>query len=377
MAEQHESRHRYRANLQGEVDSAALYQTLSKTEKNPQLAQVYGRLAAIEAAHAEFWKRQIAALGQRVPQLRPGFRTRALEWLARRFGPSFVLPTVNTLEQMDSGAYEAQPEAVAGGLPAAERSHARIIEALASPAPTGFSGPTLARLEGRHRGMGGNALRAAVLGANDGLVSNLSLVMGVAGAQLAPRTILVTGLAGLLAGSCSMALGEWLSVNTARESAQRQIDTEAAELEQVPEEEQEELALIYQAKGVPEELAKTLSRQLIANKKTALDTLVREELGIDPDELGGSAWVAAGTSFMLFALGAIFPVAPYFALTGWPAVIASLAASSFALLLIGGGTALFTGRGVVFSAARQLAVGLAAAAVTFGVGKLIGVAVAG
>jgi len=372
-----ESQQRYTANLQGEVDSAALYETLSKAEKNPQLAGVYARLAAIEAAHAEFWKQQIAALGKRVPQLRPGFRTRALEWLARRFGPAFVLPTVNTLEQMDSGTYAAQPEAVAGGLPAAERSHARIIEALASPSPTALSGPTLARLEGRHRGMGGNALRAAVLGANDGLVSNLSLVMGVAGAQLAPRTILVTGLAGLLAGSCSMALGEWLSVNTARESAQRQIATEASELEQVPEEEQEELALIYQAKGLPEELAKTLAGQLIANKKTALDTLVREELGIDPDELGGSAWAAAGTSFMLFTVGAIFPVAPYFALAGVPALVASLAASGFALLLIGAGTSLFTGRGVWFSGVRQLVVGLAAAGVTFAIGKLIGVAIAG
>ena len=209
---------RYAANLQGEVDSASLYTTLSQTEKNPQLAQVYARLAAVELAHAEFWKRQIEGLGKRVPQLRPGFRTRALAWLARRFGPAFVLPTVNTLEQMDSGAYSAQPEAVAGGLPAAERSHARIIEALAAPSPTAFSGATLARLEGRHRGLGGNALRAAVLGANDGLVSNLSLVAGVAGADMAPRAILVTGLAGLLAGACSMALGEWLSVNTARES---------------------------------------------------------------------------------------------------------------------------------------------------------------
>ena len=372
-----DSRHRYTANLQGEVDSAALYETLSKAEKNPQLAQVYSRLAAIESAHAEFWKRQIAALGQHVPQLRPGFRTRALEWLARRFGPSFVLPTVNTLEQMDSGSYEAQPEAVAGGLPAVERSHARIIEALASPAATGLSGATLARLEGRHRGMGGNALRAAVLGANDGLVSNLSLIMGVAGADMAPRAILVTGLAGLLAGAFSMALGEWLSVNTARESAQRQISTEAAELDQIPEEEQEELALIYQAKGVPEDLAKTLAQQLIANKKTALDTLVREELGIDPDELGGSAWIAAATSFMLFAVGAIFPVAPYFALAGTPALIASLAASGVALVLIGAGTALFTGRGAFFSGVRQLAVGFAAAGVTFGIGKLIGVAVTG
>ena len=368
---------RYAANLQGEVDSAALYQALSQAEKNPQLAQVYGRLAAVKSAHAEFWKRQMAALGQRVPQLRPGFRTRALEWLARRFGPAFVLPTVNTLEQMDSGAYSGQREAVAGGLPAAERSHARIIEALAQRSPTALTGATLARLEGRHRGFGGNALRAAVLGANDGLVSNLSLVMGVAGADMAPRAILVTGLAGLLAGSCSMALGEWLSVNTARESAQRQIDTEASELEQVPAEEQEELALIYQAKGLPEELAKTLAERLITNKKTALDTLVREELGIDPDELGGSAWAAGSTSFMLFAVGAIFPVAPYFALGGIVALAVSLAASGVALFLIGAGTSLFTGRSVWLSGGRQLAVGLAAAGVTFGIGRLIGVAVAG
>jgi VIT1/CCC1 family predicted Fe2+/Mn2+ transporter len=248
---------------------------------------------------------------------------------------------------------------------------------LAGPSGTAFSGATLARLEGRHRGIGGNALRAAVLGANDGLVSNLSLVMGVAGADMAAHAILVTGLAGLLAGSCSMALGEWLSVNTARESAQRQIDTEADELEQVPEEEEEELALIYQAKGLPEGLAKTLAKQLISNKKTALDTLVREELGIDPDELGGSAWIAAGTSFLLFALGAIFPVAPYFTLAGIPALIASLAASGVALFLIGAGTSLFTGRNVLFSGVRQLLVGLAAAGVTFGIGRLIGVAVTG
>ncbi len=225
--------------------------------------------------------------------------------------------------------------------------------------------------------MGGNALRAAVLGANDGLVANMSLVMGVAGADLAPHAILVTGLAGLLAGAFSMALGEWLSVNTARESAQRQIATEADELEQVPEEEKEELSLIYQAKGLPDDLAKSLAEQLIANKKTALDTLVREELGIDPEELGGSAWAAASTSFLLFAVGAVFPVAPYFELAGLPAIIASLLASGMALFLIGAGTTLFTGRVVVLSGTRQLLVGFAAAGVTFGIGKLIGIAVTG
>jgi VIT1/CCC1 family predicted Fe2+/Mn2+ transporter len=370
-------RRRYTANLQGEVDSAALYRTLAQTEKNPRLAQVYRRLAAIEEVHAEYWKSHIAAIDQRVPRLRPGFRTRALAWLARRFGPAFVLPTIDTLEHMDSGTYDAQPEAVAGGLPAAERSHARIIEALAAGAPRALSGAALARLEGRHRGMGGNALRAAVLGANDGLVSNLSLVMGVAGANLAAGAILITGLAGLLAGACSMALGEWLSVSTAREASQRQIATEAQELDQIPDEEKEELSLIYQAKGVPEELAKSLAEQLIANKKTALDTLVREELGIDPEELGGSPWGAAAASFALFTLGAIFPVAPYFALAGGAAVIASLAASGVALFLIGAGTTLFTGRTLWFSGVRQMLVGFAAAGVTFGVGKLIGVAVTG
>jgi len=370
-------RRRYRANLQGEVDSAALYRTLASVEKNPQLAQVYRRLAAVEEAHAEFWRKRLAAAGEALPAIRPNLRTRGLRWLARRFGPGFVLPSINTLEQIDSGQYDRQPEAVSGGLPAAERSHARIIGALAEGSPQALSGGVIARLEGRHRGMGGNALRAAVLGANDGLVSNLSLVMGVAGAALDSRMILITGLAGLLAGACSMAMGEWLSVNSARESYQRQIDAEAEELEQVPDEEKEELSLIYQAKGIPEDEARTLADRLIDNKTVALDTLVREELGIDPEELGGSAWTAAGSSALLFSLGAIFPVAPFLLAGGTAAVAASVLLSGAALFLIGAGTSFFTGRGLVFSGLRQLAIGFAAAAVTYGIGSLIGVAIAG
>jgi vacuolar iron transporter family protein len=169
-----------------------------------------------------------------------------------------------------------------------------------------------------------------------------------------------------------MAMGEWLSVNSSRELYQRQIDTEAAELEQSPQEEEEELALIYQAKGLSETQAKALAAQLIRNKDTALDTLVREELGIDPNELGGSAWAAAGASFCLFAFGAIFPVAPYFVLSGGSAVLASVLASGAMLAAIGAATSLFTGRNPVFSAARQLAIGYLAAAITFGVGRLVG-----
>jgi vacuolar iron transporter family protein len=367
---------RYRSNLQGEVDSAALYRAMAEAEPDPRLAEVYRRLAAVEEAHAEFWRNQLARIGARAPARRPGWRTRSLAWLARRFGPQFVLPTLSALERRDSGQYDAQPEAVAGGLPMAERSHNRIVEAMAAAPPSGVPGSALARLEGRHRA-GGNALRAAVLGANDGLVSNLSLVMGVAGAAVPGRTILLTGLAGLVAGACSMAMGEWLSVTSARELNQRQIDLEADELRRMPEEEKEEMVLIYQAKGLDETAAQALAERLMANRDVALDTLVREELGIDPDELGGSPWSAAAASFGLFALGAIFPVAPFFWLGGTAALAASLALGGLALLLIGAGTSLFTGRNLLFSAARQLAIGFAAAAVTYTIGRLVGVSLGG
>src|ERR1700733_784897 len=233
MAESDPAR-RFRANLQGEIDSAGLYRALSDTEGDPKVSEVYRRLSAVEEAHAEFWRGQLAKIGAKTGALRPDWRTRSLAWLARRFGPQFILPTLSTLEQRDVGSYDSQPEAVAGGLPAAERSHNRVVQALASSFPGGAPGGTLARIEGRHRA-GGNALRAAVLGANDGLVSNFSLVMGGAGAEIAGKTILLTGMAGLIAGACSMAIGEWLSVTGSRELNQRQIDIEADELAQAPE----------------------------------------------------------------------------------------------------------------------------------------------
>ncbi|HEX3952904.1 MAG TPA: VIT1/CCC1 transporter family protein [Stellaceae bacterium] len=367
---------RYRSNLQGEVDSAALYRAMAAAEKDPRLSGIYDRLAAVEEAHAEFWRKQLARIGGSALARRPGWRTRSLVFLARRFGPQFVLPTLSTLEQRDSRQYDQQPEAIAGGLPVAERSHNRLIEAIASGFPGGASGTALARIEGRHRS-GGNALRAAVLGANDGLVSNLSLVMGVAGAAVPGRTILLTGLAGLVAGACSMAMGEWLSVTSSRELNQQQIDVEADELKRMPEEEKEEMVLIYQAKGLDEAAARVLADRLMANADTALDTLVREELGIDPEELGGSPWAAGGASFGLFSAGAIFPVAPFFWLDGTPALLASLAAGGVALILIGAGTSLFTGRSLVFSAARQIGIGFAAAGVTFAIGRFVGVSLGG
>ena len=226
----------------------------------------------------------------------------------------------------------------------------------------------MGRLEGRHRAASGNALRAAVLGANDGLLSNFSLVMGVTGAQVSADTILVTGLAGLLAGAGSMAMGEWISVQSARELAGHQLEIEAREIEGIPEEEREELALIYEAKGLRSEEARALAARQIADRSTALDTLAREELGIDPDELGGSAAVAAGTSFVLFSLGAILPVIPYFFLSGTAAAIVSAGLSVAGLFAIGALITVFTGRGALFSGGRQVVVGAAAAALTYAVG---------
>jgi VIT1/CCC1 family predicted Fe2+/Mn2+ transporter len=365
---------RFRDNLQGEVDGAALYRALAEAEPNAKLSEVYRRLAVVEEAHAELWRKNLRSAGAEVPPLAPSFRTRALAWLARRFGPSFVLPTISILERSDSSAYDAQPEAVSGGLPADERSHARLIGAI-SGAPGGLTGGSIARLEGRHRAMSGNALRAAVLGANDGLVSNLSLVMGMTGAAASEHVVLVTGLAGLVAGACSMAMGEWLSVNSSRELYMKQIATEAAELQAMPEEELEELVLIYQAKGLGEAEARVLAGRLMANKDTALDTLVREELGIDPKNLGGSPWAAATWSFFLFAIGAVVPVLPFVLLTGPAAAYASIAASALALALIGVATSLFTGRTALFSAMRQVAIGAISAGVTYGIGSLAGVVI--
>ena len=268
--------------------------------------------------------------------------------------------------------YDHQPEARDVGIPADEHSHARVFSYLQTTAGGGVAGPLLARFEGRHRSAGGNQLRAAVLGASDGLTSNLSLVMGVAGYSLAGSTVLVSGLAGLLAGALSMAIGEWLSVQSARELYGHQISIEKQEIESAPEEEQEELALIYQAKGIDESTAKTMAENLMKHEGSALDTLSREELGIDPNELGGSAWGAAITSFFLFAIGAIFPVFPFFFSSGLIAVGISLLFSAVGLFAIGAGITLTSGTPLLKSGSRQVLLGFAAAAITFGLGRLVG-----
>jgi len=363
---------RYRDNLRDELNGAALYTALAEAERDPVRKDLFLQLAQAEATHAQFWRDKLTAAGFREAAFVPDFRTRLLARFARRFGPRFVLPTIAAAEFADRNKYAGQADAHA--LSADERGHAAVVQAVAGrsvQAPG--SGADVARAEPWHRGASGNNLRAAVLGANDGLVSNLCLIMGVAGAGSSSRTILLTGMAGLIAGGCSMALGEWLSVTNARELAQTQIGKEAEELEQTPQAEQHELALIFQAKGLPKQDAERVAADLMRDKQGALDTLAREELGIDPAELGGNPWSAASTSFALFCCGAIFPIVPFIWMHGASAVAASVGASALALGAIGALTSLFNGRSPAFSAARQVIFGCLAAAITYGIGLVLGV----
>ncbi|MHC1784390.1 MAG: VIT1/CCC1 transporter family protein [Anaerolineaceae bacterium] len=363
------------ANWKDEMNTAAIYQTLSDREKDERLKEVYCRMVAVEQKHAAKWVGVMKDAGFETPVFRLSIRTRLLMWLGKKFGPEMILPGMQAMEQQGTTTYQGIDGAKT--MAAEERSHSRLITQITGTMRGGMEGGALAQLEGRHRSAGGNALRAAVLGANDGLCSNLSLVMGVAGASLSGQSILITGIAGLLAGALSMALGEWLSVQSSRELFSNQIKIEAEEIENSPAEEAEELALIYEARGLTKEQSVMLSNQIMSNKDMAVTTLVREELGIDPEELGGSAWEAAITSFVLFSLGAIFPVLPFMFTSGTNAVLWSIGLSTIALFLVGASITLFTGRGVLYSGMRMVVFGLITSGITFGIGKLIGVSLGG
>ena len=366
---------RYRENYQDEIDGAAMYRALAEMEPEPALSKLYLRLAETEERHAAFWRDKLVEAGADPGAPRVSRRAKILIWLARRLGTGVLVQTLAAQEQTGQFMYDDQPEAEGTSLPADERSHARLLAELVREGPRSVSGPVLARLEGRHAGIGGNALRAAVLGANDGLVSNLSLVMGVAGASDTNGPIVIAGVAGLLAGAISMALGEWISVQSSRELYARQIEIERREIREIPEEECEELALIYEAKGLPPDQAAELAARVMRDEEKALDTMAREELGIDPDELGGSPWEAAGASFFLFAVGAIIPVVPFLVSSGAPAIWGAVVLGGLGLFGLGAAISLMTGRNPWFSGVRQMAFGLAAAAVTYGIGTLLGVAV--
>ena len=370
MTPSREDLQRYAGNFLREQDGIALYRELAKAERDPARAEIFERLATAEERHAARWARLLKSNGAAVPAYAPGWRIHVLGWLSRRFGTQQILPVVTGLESRDQNVYRGQAEAA--GIPAEERGHMRTLRAMQR---RGQETPeSIVDLEGWHRARYGGSLRAAVFGANDGLVSNFSLVMGVAGANAEPRFVLLAGIAGLLAGASSMGAGEYISVRSQRELYEKQIAIERQELEMSPEEEQEELSLIYQAKGIPFAQAEQLAERIISNPQTAIDTLAREELGLDPAALG-SPWAAAASSFVAFAAGAVVPVIPYLVLSGETAFVSSAAVCGVSLFVVGGLISIFTGRNLFFSGFRMVAIGTLAAAVTYLIGRLLGVSV--
>jgi VIT1/CCC1 family predicted Fe2+/Mn2+ transporter len=359
---------RYRENYLAEMDGIALYRALANADRDEKRAAVFEQLARAEERHANRWAELLRSAGEAPPAHSVTAQVRLLGLLARLFGTERVLPIVSGLESKDANRYEGQPEA--SGLPEEEKSHRRALENMSSA--TGAR--AIMGRERWHRMGRGGTLRAAVFGINDGLVSNFSLVMGFAGAVASPDTILLAGVAGLLAGAFSMGAGEYVSMSAQKELFEKQIALEKQELEMSPKEEEEELSLLYRAKGLPESEAAALARRIIENPATAIDTLAREELGLDPSELG-SPWGAATSSFFAFVAGAVVPVIPYLATSGKNALAASAILSCLALFAIGAVLSAFTARGPLISGLRMLAIGLSASAITYGVGWLLGVSV--
>ena len=362
-------RSKYRAFLKGELSAAARYQMLAGAEHDPGRRAIFESMAGTELRHAAHWAEMLGMDGSRLrpARLSPGLFLLSL--IARLFGPARLLPLLVRGESTGAQAYQATP--AAAPLIADERDHLIALRQMAAakvdqdmPHPEG----------GFLRGEGGT-LRAAVLGINDGLVSNFSLVMGVAGGTEDPRFIILAGVAGLLAGAFSMAAGEYISMRTQRDVYESMIARERAELDQWPDEEEKELSLIYKRKGLTAAEADLVAARLMSNREVALETKVREELGLDPKDLG-SPWGAAVYSMIAFVIGAVVPILPFLAGgEGGAAVLISAGMSTAALAVVGGGLAWFSGINALWGSTRMVTLGGLAASVTYGVGRLIGVSV--
>jgi vacuolar iron transporter family protein len=363
---------RWRELLSSERDAAALYDRLADADTGER-QQIFRELATIERKHAAHWEGKLREAGAAIPAPSgPSLRTRILGTAASKLSVRTVLPLIERAEKADAGMYDAEPDA-APGMAADEHGHARTLAHLMDggrPEPSS----QIRRREPWHRGDRSGALRAGVFGVSDGLVSNTALVMGFAGSGATRTMILLAGIAGLLAGSFSMAAGEYISMSSQREMYQREIALEEAELNENPDEEHAELVLIYRAKGLSRPEAEHLADRIMSDRATALDTLTREELGLDPDELG-SPWFSAISSLLAFAIGAFVVVAPYLAGSGAAALLTAIGLAIAAVFAVGASIGVLNGRSVVRSGLRQVFVGALAAAVTFGVGHLIGTSV--
>jgi VIT1/CCC1 family predicted Fe2+/Mn2+ transporter len=326
--------------------SVWLYRRLAQTEGDSRLKALFLSLAEAADRQAAL---ALGALAAPLAPWRPPFRVRLVAALARRIGVRRTKPMLVALRLRGMSAVTLSAQAPV------------------HPMPT-----SVTEVGARHRGLAGGNLRAAVFGVSDGLVSNTSLILAVAGAGAPTGQVLLAGIAGLLAGAFSMAAGEYISMRSQRELFERQMAEERAELERFPAEEAEELALIYAARGVPLEQARAMTAALVNDTEKALDTLAREELGLNPDELG-SPWEAALSSFLSFAAGALLPVLPYLFGSGHRTLALPLGLSAAGLFFVGAALSLFSGKNAVLSGLRLLFVGALAGGTTFLIGRLLGV----
>lgn len=364
---------RFRHHVLTEWDAAALYRGLADLSRGRR-REVLSELARIEDKHADFWSAKIREYGSEPPtfaEFSPSRRTVIMIDKARRYSTDLVLPAVEQDERNAIDGYADEPEAPQSMI-AEEAEHARALDELMRLGPEDAAEDER-RSEPWHRSDKSGALRAGIFGINDGLVSNTSLVMGFAGAAAPRTTVLLAGLAGLLAGAFSMGAGEYISMANQREAYEREIEFEREEIEFHPEDEKLELQLIYEAKGVDADTARAMARQVMSDRDVALDTMAREELGLDPDDLG-SPWKAALSSFVAFAAGAVLVVVPYLVTGGAAALTAAIVLALLALVTVGTVMARINGRPVVRSVVRQVGVGVIAAGATFVLGAVFGVA---
>ena len=361
-------------NIQTEIDASFLYKILAVHEDDANVANIFHQMSEIEYGHAQAFMQKNGMDINNMPG--PSTRAKILKQIGKVMGYDYVLGVLLDTEKSISSSVVNARKKTKTEESLSDTAHVTILKNILNHSPN-ISGSNLARFEKRHRSVGGNALRAAVLGGNDGLVSNFSLVMGIAGASSGQKEVLLAGMAGLLAGALSMALGEWISVKSSQELYENQMQLEMDELENNPEGEEKELALIYMSKGIPEEQARKMASDIMQNKEHAHEVLIKEELGINVEDLKGSAMEAAVSSFILFAMGAILPVIPFFFFGGTQAIIFSTILSGLGLFIIGAAITLFTGKSVWYSGFRQVLFGLIAAAITFGIGKIIGVSLLG
>ena len=372
--------------LRLERDAVVLYERLAAIEKDPERARAFTLIASNEQRHADIEAERLREVGVDVPDpTPPRFRVRAILFLAQIFGTGSVSALFRRMEGDEESAYAAQDDNDSASMAADEAEHVAILDRLEAGLPGIAADAVGGDEEHVHDASSGGvnwhltgqsgALRAAVFGVNDGLVSNLALIMGFAGAATDNQFIVLAGVAGLLAGAFSMAAGEYVSMQSQRELFERQIELEREQLRFLPEIERREIAAIYRNKGLSADEADLVATRLMEDPEQALDTKIREELGLDPDDLG-SPWVAAGSSFVAFAVGAFVPLLPFLVTSGTVAIALAVLLSLVALFIVGALVSLLTGRSLLFSGVRQVAIGGGAALVTFVVGTFIGVTVA-